>query len=93
MIAFRKRVGESRFRWVKVENNFLAWTRGDKAFVLINKAGETWRGQLRGNLTPGLYRDLLDPSRVVRVGPNRRVDVSLEGREGAMFVFEGDRLN
>ncbi len=62
MLLFHNQAGNNSPTWRFQDQNHLAWSRGDKTFVAINKSSDDWNldQEVDLGLADGLYIDLLD---------------------------------
>ncbi len=85
MMRFHGRMLGTALRWAWEDQNHLAFARGDKGFVAINKSGSEWSlSNVNLLIADGQYEDLLSGNTInVR---NGRTQSSVPARWGLMLI-------
>ena len=93
MFAFAAAVeGQPVNDWWDNGNNQIAWGRGDKGFIVINKdSNNISNQQLQTGLPPGNYIDQVS-GQTITVDSNRKINVSLSNKDdqNVIILFDTD---
>mmetsp|Transcript_16903 Transcript_16903/g.39715 ORF Transcript_16903/g.39715 Transcript_16903/m.39715 type:complete len:473 (+) Transcript_16903:65-1483(+) len=89
MVAWRRSAGALAISWLHTAGNMLAFCRGDKACVALNRGGQTWEVTLQNTLKAGAYCDVIQSDDVgcpsIHVGSDGSAQLRVPPRGAVAF--------